>query len=117
MTILECLSCSHKFPSNEVELTNIDISDKYFRINWNCPKCNKEGLTTFINNKNNEKKWVHQCFVQNVANLKNKEMNLQIRMVTRYVKNAGSTKTTMRIGNDSYNNYIYCVSPEYCDVL
>ncbi|HET8792648.1 MAG TPA: hypothetical protein VFV86_09660 [Nitrososphaeraceae archaeon] len=56
MTILECLSCSHKFPSNEVELTNIDISDKYFRINWNCPKCNKEGLTTFINNKNNEKK-------------------------------------------------------------
>ena len=56
MTILECLRCSHKFPSNEVELTNIDISDKYFRINWKCPKCNKEGLTTFINNKNNEKK-------------------------------------------------------------
>ncbi|MGE3858816.1 MAG: hypothetical protein AB7F53_02395 [Nitrososphaeraceae archaeon] len=52
-----------------------------------------------------------------MANLKNKEMNLQIRMVTRYVKNAGLTKTTMRIGNDSYNNYIYCVSPEYCDVL
>ena len=108
MTILECLSCSHKFPSNKVELTNIDISDKYFRINWNCPKCNKEGLTTFINNKNNEKKWVHRYFVQNVANLKNKEMNLQIRMVTRYVKNAGLTMT--RIGNDSYNNYIYCLS-------
>ena len=32
MTILECLRCSHKFPSNEVELTNIDISDKYFRM-------------------------------------------------------------------------------------
>ncbi len=51
MTILECLSCGNKFPSNEVELTNADISDKYFRINWNCPKCNREGLTTFINNK------------------------------------------------------------------
>ena len=51
MTILECLSCGHKFPSNEVELTNVDITDEYFRINWNCPKCNTEGLTTFINNK------------------------------------------------------------------
>ena len=51
MTILECLSCGNKFPSNEVELTNVDISNEYFRINWNCPKCNIEGLTTFINNK------------------------------------------------------------------
>ena len=51
MTILECLSCSNKFPSNEVELTNVDISNEYFRINWNCPKCNTEGLTAFINNK------------------------------------------------------------------
>ena len=51
MTILECLSCGNKFPSNEVELTNVDISNEYFRINWNCPKCHAEGLTTFINNK------------------------------------------------------------------
>ena len=51
MTILDCLSCGNKFPSNEVELTNVDISNEYFRINWNCPKCNTEGLTTFINNK------------------------------------------------------------------
>ncbi|HEX7256473.1 MAG TPA: hypothetical protein VF242_00305 [Nitrososphaeraceae archaeon] len=51
MTILECLSCGNKFPSNEVELTNVDISNEYFRINWNRPKCNTEGLTTFINNK------------------------------------------------------------------
>ena len=51
MTILECSSCGNKFPSNEVELTNVDISDEYFRINWNCPKCNTEGLTAFINNK------------------------------------------------------------------
>lgn len=54
MTISECLSCSQKFPSNEVALTNTDISNKYFRINWNCPKCNTEGLTTFINNKNED---------------------------------------------------------------
>ena len=54
MTILECLSCGYKFSSNEVELTNVDISDIYLRINWNCPKCNTEGLTTFINNKNND---------------------------------------------------------------
>ena len=54
MTILECLSCGYKFSSNEVELTNVDISYIYFRINWNCPKCNTEGLTTFINNKNND---------------------------------------------------------------
>ena len=32
MTILECLSCGYKFSSNEVELTNVDISDIYFRI-------------------------------------------------------------------------------------
>jgi hypothetical protein len=56
MTILECLSCDHKFPSNEVELTNVDISNEYFRINWNCPKCNTEGLTTFINNKKEDMK-------------------------------------------------------------
>jgi hypothetical protein len=49
-TELECDSCGHKCPSNKVELTNLDISDEYFRINWNCPKCNTEGLTLFINN-------------------------------------------------------------------
>jgi hypothetical protein len=49
-TKLECISCGHKFPSTEVELTNLDITDEYFRINWNCPKCNVEGLTLFINN-------------------------------------------------------------------
>jgi hypothetical protein len=48
MTVLECLSCAHKFSSNEVELTNTDISHNYFRINWTSPKCNTEGLTTFI---------------------------------------------------------------------
>ena len=49
-TELECNICGHKFESTEVELTNLDITDKYFRINWNCPKCNVEGLTLFINN-------------------------------------------------------------------
>jgi hypothetical protein len=49
-TVLECNSCGHKCPSTEVELTNLDITDEYFRINWNCPKCNSEGLTLFINN-------------------------------------------------------------------
>jgi hypothetical protein len=51
MTILECENCSYKFPSKEIELTNVDITNEYFRINWNCPKCNTEGLTMFINNK------------------------------------------------------------------
>ena len=54
MTILECLNCGHKFPSTEIDFTNLDISNKYFRINWNCPKCNTQGLTTFINNKNED---------------------------------------------------------------
>jgi hypothetical protein len=49
-TELECNSCGHKCQSTEVELTNLDITDEYFRINWNCPKCNAEGLTLFINN-------------------------------------------------------------------
>lgn len=50
MTMLECENCGHKFPSNEVELTNAEITDEYFNIHWNCPKCNAEGLTMFINN-------------------------------------------------------------------
>ena len=50
MTILECEKCGHKFPSKEVELTNAQITDEYFNIHWNCPKCNTEGLTMFINN-------------------------------------------------------------------
>jgi hypothetical protein len=53
MTILECLHCGYKFPSNRTEFSNIDIADKFFTIYWNCSKCNTEGLTTFINNKNN----------------------------------------------------------------
>lgn len=63
MTILECEDCSHKFPSKDVELTNVEITDEFFNIHWNCPKCNVEGLTLFINNKksnnnsfNNDKK-------------------------------------------------------------
>jgi hypothetical protein len=52
MTTLECLNCGYKFPSNQIEFTNIDISDRYCTVYWNCPKCNTEGLTTFINNKN-----------------------------------------------------------------
>ncbi|HEX6294163.1 MAG TPA: hypothetical protein VFZ46_03345 [Nitrososphaeraceae archaeon] len=51
MAILECENCGYKFPSKEIELTNVDITNEYFRINWNCPKCNIEGLTMFINNK------------------------------------------------------------------
>jgi hypothetical protein len=50
MTILECKMWDHKFPSKEVELTNAQITDEYFNIHWNCPKCNAEGLTVFINN-------------------------------------------------------------------
>ena len=50
MTILECENCKHRFPSKEVELTNVNITDEYFNIHWNCPKCNVEGLTWFINN-------------------------------------------------------------------
>ena len=50
MTILECQNCSYKFPSKEIELTNIEITQEYFNIHWNCPKCNTEGLTLFINN-------------------------------------------------------------------
>jgi hypothetical protein len=38
MTILECQNCSYKFPSKEIELTNIEITQKYFNIHWNCPK-------------------------------------------------------------------------------
>jgi hypothetical protein len=49
-TELECIKCGNKCPSKQVELTNLDITDEYFRINWNCPKCNAEGLTLFINN-------------------------------------------------------------------
>ena len=37
-------------------IENTDISHIYFRINWNCPKCNTEGLTTFINNKKEDMK-------------------------------------------------------------
>ena len=40
MTMLECENCGHKFPSKEVELTNAEITDEYFNIHWNCPKCN-----------------------------------------------------------------------------
>jgi hypothetical protein len=54
MTILECLSYGNKFPSNEVEFTNLNISNKYYRINWNGQKCITEGLTTFIHNKNED---------------------------------------------------------------
>jgi len=75
MTILECLICGHKFPSNEVELTNVDISDKYFRIDWNCLKFNTEGLTTFLNNKNEDMKWLLQYFVQSMVRRKNQEKN------------------------------------------
>ena len=89
MTVLECLNCAHKFSSNEVELTNTDISHNYFRINWNCPKCNTEGLTTFINNKNEDMRWLLQYFVQSVARPKNQERNSQTKMVARYAKNAG----------------------------
>ncbi len=49
-TELECIKSGNKCPSKQVELTNLDITDEYFRINWNCPKCNAEGLTLFINN-------------------------------------------------------------------
>ena len=38
--MLECENCGHKFPSKEVELTNAEITDEYFNIHWNCPKCN-----------------------------------------------------------------------------
>jgi rubredoxin len=48
--MLECENCGHKFPSKEVELTNAEITDENFHIHWNCPKCNAEGLTMFINN-------------------------------------------------------------------
>jgi hypothetical protein len=50
MTILECENCKHRFSSKEVELTNVNTTDEYFNIHWNCPKCNVEGLTLFINN-------------------------------------------------------------------
>lgn len=53
-TVLECESCAHKFPSNKVELKNIEITKEYFRIKSNCPKCNTEGSTLFINNKTTE---------------------------------------------------------------
>ncbi|MCJ7635869.1 MAG: hypothetical protein MUO21_00095 [Nitrososphaeraceae archaeon] len=53
---LECRSCDHKFSSNEVALTNVDITNEYFRINWNCLKCETEGLTLFINNSINSNK-------------------------------------------------------------
>ncbi|HKO40021.1 MAG TPA: hypothetical protein VJU85_02085 [Nitrososphaeraceae archaeon] len=57
-TELKCKSCNYKFPSNKVELTNMDITEDYYKINWNCPKCDVEGLTLFINNtinNNNDK--------------------------------------------------------------
>jgi len=57
-TELKCKSCNYKFPSNKVELTNMDITEEYYKINWNCPKCDAEGLTLFINNtinNNNDK--------------------------------------------------------------
>jgi hypothetical protein len=38
MTILECKNCGYNFPSKEIELTNVDITNEYFRINWNCLK-------------------------------------------------------------------------------
>ena len=53
-TVLECENCGQKFPSKEVELTNIEITKEYFNIKFNCPKCNTKGLTLFINNKNNK---------------------------------------------------------------
>jgi Zn finger protein HypA/HybF involved in hydrogenase expression len=56
-TELKCKSCNYKFPSNKVELTNMDITEEYFKINWNCPKCNSEGLTLFINNIVNSNKY------------------------------------------------------------
>jgi hypothetical protein len=54
MTILECENCGYKFPSKEVELKNIEITKEYFRIKWNCLKCNTEGTTLFINNRTTE---------------------------------------------------------------
>ena len=54
MTILECENCGYKVPSKEVELKNIEITKEYFRIKWNCLKCNREGLTLFINNRTTE---------------------------------------------------------------
>jgi Zn finger protein HypA/HybF involved in hydrogenase expression len=57
-TELKCKCCNYTFPSNKVELTNMDITEEYFKINWNCPKCDAEGLTLFINNtvnNNNDK--------------------------------------------------------------
>jgi Zn finger protein HypA/HybF involved in hydrogenase expression len=56
-TELKCKSCNYKFLSNKVELTNMDITEEYFKINWNCPKCNSEGLTLFINNIVNSNKY------------------------------------------------------------
>ena len=53
MTILECLSCGHKFSGNEVELTNTDISNK-IQNNLELSEMHTEGLTTFINNKNED---------------------------------------------------------------
>jgi len=56
-TELKRKSCNYKFPSNKVELTNMDITEGYFKINWNCPKCDSEGLTLFINNIVNSNKY------------------------------------------------------------
>jgi Zn finger protein HypA/HybF involved in hydrogenase expression len=56
-TELKCKCCNYKFPSNKVELTNMDITEEYFKINWNCPKCDSEGLTLFINNIVNSNKY------------------------------------------------------------
>ena len=108
MTTLECLSCDHKFPSNEVEFINIDISNKYFRIDGNCPKCNTEGLTTFINNKNEDMRWLLQYFVQSVVRLKNQEKNSQTKMVAQYAKNAGLMKRIIiKKITRNYNNFIW----------
>jgi hypothetical protein len=35
----------------------MDITEEYFKINWNCPKCDSEGLTLFINNIVNSNKY------------------------------------------------------------
>ena len=56
-TELKRKSCNYEFPSNKVELTNMDITEEYFKINWNCPKCDSEGLTLFINNIVNSNKY------------------------------------------------------------
>src|SRR5215212_1199300 len=47
-TELKRKSCNYEFPSNKVELTNMDITEEYFKINWNCPKCGQKFATTIL---------------------------------------------------------------------